>query len=102
MKTGPDAKIFDDIARMAGGAVNMFSGLQQQIQSDIKSRFDELASRLDLVPREDLERAEARIAKLEKSVAALNEKMGVAPAKTKAKAAKKPAVPKKKKTKADA
>ena len=71
MKMGPDPKLFDDLARMAGGAVNILSGMQQQVQSEIKTRIDELATRLDLVPREDLERAEARIAKLEKTVADL-------------------------------
>jgi BMFP domain-containing protein YqiC len=75
MKLGPDPKMFDDIARVAGGAVNLLSGLQQQIQSDIKTRLDEMAVRLDLVPREDLDRAEARIAALEKTVAALKEKI---------------------------
>lgn len=91
---GPDSKIFDDLARVAGGAVNIMSGLQQQIQSDIKSRVDELASRMNLVPREDLERAEARIEKLEKAVAALQGK----PVKTaQAKPPKKPAAKKKKK-----
>jgi BMFP domain-containing protein YqiC len=75
MKIGPDPKMFDDIARVAGGAVNLLSGLQQQIQSDIKTRLDEMAVRLDLVPREDLDRAEARIAALEKTVAALKVKI---------------------------
>lgn len=74
MKKTPDAHFFDDIARVAGGAVNIMSGLQQQIHNDIKSRFDDLAGRLNLVPREDLERAEARIAKLEKAVAELQDK----------------------------
>ena len=71
MKMGPDPKLFDDIVRMAGGAVNIFSGLQQQIRDEIKSRIDETASRLDLVTREDMDRAEARIARLEKELAAL-------------------------------
>ncbi len=66
--------MFDDIARVAGGAVNLLSGLQQQIQTDIKTRLDDMAARLDLVPREDLDRAEARIAALEKAVAALQGK----------------------------
>lgn len=63
---GPDPKILDDIARVAGGAVNILSGLQQQIHEEIKSRMDDMAHRMDLVPREDLERAEAMIAKLRK------------------------------------
>jgi BMFP domain-containing protein YqiC len=91
---GPDNKIFDDLARVAGGAVNIMSGLQQQIQNDIKSRVDELASRMNLVPREDLDRAEARIEKLEKAVASLQ---GKPEKKPQAKTAKKPAVKKKKK-----
>lgn len=73
---GPDSKILDDIARVAGGAVNILSGLQQQIRDDVRSRFEEMATRMDLVPREDLERAEARIAKLEEQVAALMKNTG--------------------------
>lgn len=68
---GGDNKFFDDMARMAGGAVNMLSGLQQQIREDVKSRIDEMAAKLDLVPREDLERVEARLAALEKKFAAM-------------------------------
>ena len=68
---GTDNKFFDDMARMAGGAVNMLSGLQQQIRDDVKSRIDEMAAKLDLVPREDLERLEARVAVLEQALAAM-------------------------------
>ncbi|MBU0859655.1 MAG: accessory factor UbiK family protein [Alphaproteobacteria bacterium] len=60
----PDPKIFDDLARMAGGAVNIFSGLQQQIREEIRSRVDEMLTRMDVVPREDFERLEAMVAKL--------------------------------------
>lgn len=63
---GPDPKIMDDIARVAGGAVNILSGLQQQIREEIKTRMEDMADRMDLVPREDLDRAEAMIAKLRK------------------------------------
>ena len=66
---GPDPKILDDIARVAGGAVNI--GMQQQIREEIKSRMDDMAHRMDLVPREDLDRAMAMIAALEKRVEAL-------------------------------
>lgn len=59
-----DPRFLDDIARVAGGAVNIVSGLQQQLREDMKSRVDDLANRADLVPREDLERAEAMIQKL--------------------------------------
>lgn len=63
-----DPRFLDDIARVAGGAVNIVSGLQQQIREDLRSRVDSMADRADLVPRADLERAEAMIAKLSQRV----------------------------------
>lgn len=105
----PDPKILDDLARMAGGAVNIFSGLQQQVREEIRSRVDEMMSRMDLVPREDFERLEAMVAKLrlrqeelEKQLAA--QTGSTAPAKKPApkkaaKTAKKPATKKKGKAK---
>ncbi|MCB9991251.1 MAG: accessory factor UbiK family protein [Rhodospirillales bacterium] len=72
---GPDPKILDDIAKVAGGAVNIFSGLQQQIRDEIKSRMDDMAAKMDLVPREDLERAELMITKLRSRVDDLEKRM---------------------------
>lgn len=97
---GPNEKILDDIARVAGGAVNILSGLQIQMREDIRSRIEDAAARLDLVPRPDFERAEAMIKKLgarcdalEKRIEALesgkkkNTKNNPAPRKTARKAA---------------
>ena len=61
---GPDKKVLDDIARVAGGAVNILSGLQQQVRGDVRARVEELAARLDLVPREDFEQARTMIIRL--------------------------------------
>jgi len=61
---GPDPKILDDIARVAGGAVNIVTGFQTQIRDEIKSRIEEMADRMDLVPREDVDRLEGMITKL--------------------------------------
>lgn len=88
---GPDSRILDDLARVAGGAVNIVSGFQQQIRDEIQTRFDDMAARMDLVPRDDLARAEARIEKLEREVAALMK--NAAPSKKTA-TKKKPAVKK--------
>lgn len=65
---GPDPKILDDIARMAGGAVNILSGVRQQAAEEIKTRVDDMAARMDLVPREDLDRALVMIDSLQKQV----------------------------------
>ncbi len=52
-------KVFDDIARVAGGTVSVLSDLGRNIREDLRSRADEAATRLNLVPREDFERLEA-------------------------------------------
>ena len=54
-------KILDDLAQMAGGAVSIASNLRTQIHQDIKARVEEMADRLDLVPREDFERLETML-----------------------------------------
>ena len=51
----------DDLAQLAGGAAGLVSGVQQQIKDDIKARVEEMATNLDLVPREDLDRVEAML-----------------------------------------
>ena len=61
----PDHHFLDDIAKVAGGAVNVLSGLRQQIENDVKARVEEMATRMDLVPREDLERVQAQLTKLQ-------------------------------------
>ncbi|HPF78920.1 MAG TPA: accessory factor UbiK family protein [Alphaproteobacteria bacterium] len=57
------SQLMDDIAQLAGGAAGLLSGVQQQIRDDIKARVEEMATRLDLVPREDFERVEALLEK---------------------------------------
>lgn len=60
----PDSKIMDDIARVAGGAVNVVSGMQQQLREEIKTRLEEMVARMDLVPRDDFDQVQAMITKL--------------------------------------
>lgn len=96
-------KIFDDIARVAGGSVSVLSGLQRQIREDVRSRIDELALKMDWVPRSEFERLEAMVVKarkeqetLEKRVKALEEPTKKAEkSATKTKTTKKKAVKKK-------
>jgi len=98
----PDPKIIDDLARMAGGAVNIFSGLQQQVREEIRSRVDEMLTRMDLVPREDFERLEAMVAQLRLRQEELEKQLGTKKTatpvkKSPVKSAKKPPAKKKKK-----
>lgn len=90
----PDPRLFEDLTRMAGGAMNVFSALREQILGDVKARMDDMAVRLDLVPREDFERLEAQVKELRKQLDAL--KPAKAAAEPKKKAPAKKAAPKKK------
>ena len=54
-------KVLDDIARIAGGTISALSGLSLQIKEEIRSRIDEMAHRMDLVPREDFERLQTML-----------------------------------------
>lgn len=87
----PDPKIFDDISRVAGGAMNVFSGLREQLMNDLKARFDDMASRMDLVPREDFERLEAQVKELQKRLDEVQGKPAPKKTATAKEATKKPA-----------
>lgn len=54
-------RILDDIARVAGGGVSILSGMTAQLRGDMKSRMDDLASRMDLVTRDEFEKLEAML-----------------------------------------
>ncbi len=56
-------EIIDDIAQLAGGAAGLIGSASQQIRDDIKTRVEDVADRMDLVPREDLDRVEALLHK---------------------------------------
>lgn len=87
-----DNRLLDDIARVAGGAAGLLSSVRQQVTEEIRARFDDMADRMDLVPRADLERVETQVAALQKRLDALEGKK--APAK-KTTATKKPVKKKK-------
>jgi len=63
--------IIDDLAKLAGGAAGIAGSVQQQIRNDIKARVDEVAERMDLVPREDYERLEGLVKSLEARITEL-------------------------------
>ena len=90
-------KIIDDITQMASGAVGLASGMAAQIREDMKLRAEEMASRLDLVPRADFERLEAVVQQLRLEQETLKKELAALKPKKKATPAKK-AAPKKKTT----
>ncbi len=82
-------KVLDDLAGVAGGAVSALSGLRGEAESLARARLEELAERLHLVRREELEAAmalasnarageeaaEAKLAQLEQRLAALERRI---------------------------
>ena len=72
----PGAKALDDLAGMAGGAVSVVSSIRTQIRNEIRARMDEMATNMDLVPREDYERLEERVEKLTQRLEQLEKSTG--------------------------
>lgn len=70
-----DNKLLDDLARVAGGAVSLISSVRRQVQSDLKGRVDYYADRLDLAPREEIERLQSLVATFRTEQSALKERV---------------------------
>jgi BMFP domain-containing protein YqiC len=68
-------KLLDDLARMAGGTMSVLSGITKQVQQEIRTRVDEMAQKMDLVPREDFERVEALVVKQREELNALKTRL---------------------------
>lgn len=73
-----DNRIFDDIARVASGALSALGGVKDEIETRVRERIERLAAEMDLVTREELDAAKAVAVKartaqedLEAKVAAL-------------------------------
>lgn len=87
-----DNRLFDDLARVASGALHTLGGLREEIEMRVRERLERFATEMNLVTREEFEavRAMARKAREEQEalaarVAALEaeiEALRAAPART--------------------
>jgi BMFP domain-containing protein YqiC len=75
-------RLFDDLARMANGAINTLSGVREEIESRLRERVERWLADMDMVPREEFEaikelaqRARAEQEDLAAKVAALEQKI---------------------------
>jgi len=85
-------RLFDDMARMAGGALNMLTGFKAEMEQMIRQQMEGWVSSLNLVSREEFETVRTMAAKARDEqeallvrIAALEAKLGVDSAKTEAK-----------------
>jgi BMFP domain-containing protein YqiC len=56
-------RLFDDLARVASGAINTLGGLREEIELRVKERLERLATEMDLVSREEFDAVKAMAAK---------------------------------------
>ena len=71
-------RFFDDLGRLAGGAMGAVAGLRAEFDSLVRQQIDRMIAGMDLVRREEFDAVQAMAAKarqeqeaLEKRVAAL-------------------------------
>ena len=77
-------RIFDDLAKVAGGAASTVAGLRGEAESLVRQRLERLMADGGAVPRDEFDAVKAVAAKarseqekLEKRVAALEAKLGI-------------------------
>ena len=88
-------RLFDDLARVANGAVTTLVGIKDEVEAIVRTQLERLLADMEMVPREEFDavkdmaaKARAEQEKLEKRVAELEAKLAPA-AKTRRPAAKK-------------
>jgi BMFP domain-containing protein YqiC len=82
------SRFFDDLARVAAGAVGALSGVRSEVESRLREQFERVLAGMDLVTREEFEAVKAmaakaraeqedlarRLAEIEGAVAAIRER----------------------------
>jgi hypothetical protein len=79
-------RFFDDIARVASGAVGALSGVRGEVEARLRDQLEKLLAGMDLVSREEFEAVKAMAAKareenenLSRRVEALEARLAGAP-----------------------
>lgn len=66
---------FDDIARLAGGAVSALSGVKTEIETIVRQQFERWTHSVDMVSREEFEVVRAMAAKAREEQEVLTERL---------------------------
>lgn len=90
-------KLFDDLAKMATGALGSFGDVREQVRKLVKERVDQALSKMDLVTRDEFERVEAMAERARERQEDLEDRLKALEKSLKTKAAPKPAAKGKKK-----
>jgi BMFP domain-containing protein YqiC len=66
METAPmqnDNRIFEDLARVASGALSALTGVREEVEARLRDQFQHILDRMNLVRREEFEAVQAMAAK---------------------------------------
>lgn len=66
-----DNRLFDDLARVATGAISAFSGVREEAEARLKEQFERILSHMDLVTRDEFEAVQAVAVKAREAQEAL-------------------------------
>lgn len=66
-----DNRLFDDLARVASGALSTLAGLREEIEMRVRERFERFAGEVNLVTREEFDAVKAMAAKAREEQEAL-------------------------------
>ena len=79
-------RIFDDLARVAAGAMSTLSGVRSEVESRLREQLERVLAGMDLVSREEFEAVKAMAAKaraeqedLQKRIAELESELASSP-----------------------
>lgn len=56
---GFDNRLFDDLARVATGALSAISGVRDEAEARLREQFERILGRMDLVTRDEFEAVQA-------------------------------------------
>ncbi|MFY8093057.1 MAG: accessory factor UbiK family protein [Niveispirillum sp.] len=76
-----DNKLFDDLARVASGAMGAISGIRGEVEGQIRQQFERILAQMDVVSREEFEAVKAVAAEARARQEALEEKLAALEAK---------------------
>lgn len=58
-----DNRIFEDLARVASGALSALTGVREEVEARLRDQFQHILDRMNLVRREEFEAVQAMAAK---------------------------------------
>ncbi len=59
----PENRLFEDLARVAGGALGTLTGIRDELETRLKEQFERMLARMNLVRREEFDAVQAMAAK---------------------------------------